>query len=144
MKLAYLAYGRSTLPDLADPLDGMAFALFGWQFGREAAKVGQLWIDYDPQPRIDSGSPHEAVDEVTGRSSAGFLTAGRLSAATRLRIRAQCPRRPSRPMTVFLRTRRRFPHTQKALPIVRPANVHRPGGRTTASAGDQVTSDLTS
>jgi transcriptional regulator GlxA family with amidase domain len=59
----------------------MALALIGRQFGPEAAKVIQLAIEYDPQPPFDSGSPHKAGGEITGKSLAGLLAAARRTAA---------------------------------------------------------------
>jgi transcriptional regulator GlxA family with amidase domain len=55
----------------------MALALTGRQFGPEAAKVIQLTIEYDPQPPFDSGSPHKAGDEITGKAAAVLLAAAR-------------------------------------------------------------------
>lgn len=58
----------------------MALALFGRQFGPEAAKAVQLAIEYNPQPPYDSGSPHKAGEQITRRSLAGLLAAARRTA----------------------------------------------------------------
>jgi transcriptional regulator GlxA family with amidase domain len=69
----------------------MALALFGRQFGPEAAKVVQLAIEYDPQPPYDSGSPHKAGDEITRRSLAGLLAAAGGTAASGVSIPLTLP-----------------------------------------------------
>jgi len=68
----------------------MALALIARQFGPEAAKVIQLAIEYDPQPPFDSGSPHKAGDEITGKSL-GLLAAAGSTAAPGVSIPLTVP-----------------------------------------------------
>ncbi|MFE3293270.1 DJ-1/PfpI family protein [Rhodococcus sp. NPDC059234] len=47
----------------------MALRLVELLVDRTAAEAAQLWIEYDPQPPFDAGSPRRASDEVKARAA---------------------------------------------------------------------------